>query len=256
MENHYQKGVDVMIVMDISLSMLAEDMGPGINRLDASKEVVHKFIEGRPKDRIGLISFSGESFTRVPLTFDHKLLKLDLAKVKTLPLIKDGTAIGVALANAVLRLKHSPTDSRIIILLTDGENNTGFIDPETALQIVRKHNIKVYTIGLGSLKNAPIKYPDLNPMGRIIYRRTYVRTRINKKLMQKISSQTGGEFFMATNLPSLERIFKKIDELEAYDIQINKWTKYEEHFQDFLSIGAVLYFLSMLLSLTVFFRGI
>lgn len=254
--NQTQKGVDIMIVMDISLSMLVEDMGR-ITRLDSSKEVVKDFINGRLNDRMGLIVFSGESFTKVPLTFDHELLTSNLSQVKTLPSIKDGTAIGVALANATARLKHSPPDSRIIIFLTDGENNTGFIDPETALEIVRANRIKVYTIGLGSQSGTfPIRYETHDASGRSVYRRIYVHSRINKKLMKKISSQTGGEFFMAKNLMSLKRIFKRIDKMETYEIQINKWTQYEEHFESFLWIGAVVYFLSVFLSLTVFFRGI
>ena len=254
--NQTQEGMDIMIVMDISLSMLVEDMG-GMTRLQASKQVVKEFIAGRPNDRMGLIVFSGESFTKVPLTFDHELLESNLAQVKTLSSIKDGTAIGLALANATVRLKHSPPDSRIIVFLTDGENNTGFIDPETALQLVRKNKIKVYTIGLGSESGTfPIKYEAHDAMGRSSYRKVYVNSRINKELMNKISSQTGGAFFMAKNLTSLKRIFKRIDELETYEIQIDRWTQYKEHFAGFLFTGSLLYFLSVLLSLTVFFRGI
>lgn len=254
--SHSQKGVDIMIVMDISLSMLVEDMGH-LTRLESSKQVVQDFITGRPNDRIGLIVFSGESFTKTPLTFDHKLLKNTLSQVKTLSSIKDGTAIGVALANATARLQHSPLKSRIMIFLTDGENNTGFIAPETALQIVQKNKIKVYTIGLGSQSGTfPIRYEVQNTMGQRFYKKAFINSRINKKLMNKISDQTGGEFFMATSLPSLKRIFKKIDKLETYDIQINKWTRWTEHFEQFLLIGLILYCLSFLLSITVFFRGI
>ena len=255
--NHTQKGVDIMIVMDISLSMLIEDMGSRRTRLESSREVVGEFIDGRPNDRIGLIAFSGESFTKVPLTFDHELLKSSLKQVNILPSIKAGTAIGVALANAVVRLKHSPLESRMIIFLTDGDNNRGFIDPETALQIVRKNKIKVYTIGLGSKNGTfPITYKIQNAMGRSSYKRVYVNSRINTELMKKISFQTGGEFFMAYSLLSLKRVFKKIDALEKYEIQTNKWTQYEEYFESFLLIGTVLYFLSVFLSLTVFFKGI
>ena len=254
--NQTQKGVDIMIVMDISLSMLIEDMNQ-MTRLEASKKVVSRFIEGRPNDRIGLIVFSGESFTQVPLTFDHELLKNSLSQVKPLSSIKEGTAIGLALANATIRLKHSPQDSRIIIFLTDGENNRGFIDPETALQIVRTHKIKVHTIGLGSESGSfPVKYEVKDSMGRSSYKRIYVNSQINKTLMKKISSQTDGEFFMAKNLISLEKIFKQIDKIETYDFQIKKWTKYTEHFNLFLITGTILYFVSLFLSITVFFRGI
>ena len=157
-----QRGLDIMIVMDISLSMLIQDMGKQTGdstRLEASRQVIKEFISYRPYDRLGLIVFSGESFTKVPLTLDHDLLLNSLSKVKTLPTIKEGTAIGVALANGVARLKNSPPKSRIMIFLTDGENNAGFIHPETALQLVKKHKIKVYTIGLGSANGTfPIRY--------------------------------------------------------------------------------------------------
>ena len=252
-----QKGVDIMIVMDISLSMLVEDMGRGITRLDSAKKVVKDFIDGRPRDRMGLITFSGESFTRVPLTFDHKLLKSSLSQVTPLPSLKGGTAIGVALANATLRFMHSPKDSRIIIFLTDGVNNTGFIEPETALEVVRKNHIKVYTIGIGSREGTfPIKYEVSNARGQKFYRRIPIYSEINTDLMKKISYTTNGAFFMAKDLMSLKRIFNRIDLLETYDIQVDKWTRYEEHFKFFLIIGITLYFLSTLLSLIVFFKGI
>lgn len=252
-----QKGMDIMLVMDISLSMLIEDMGSKATRLASAKKVVKDFITGRPSDRMGLIVFSGESFTKVPLTFDQELLQKQLSSVQILPSIKGGTAIGVALANAAVRLKHSPPESRIIIFLTDGDNNTGFIDPETALDVVQKNQIKVYTIGMGSQSGTfPIKYEVEGQRGRRFYRTGYVESRINKDLMKKISSQTGGEFFMAHSLLSLKNIFKKIDKLETYEIQINKWTKKEEKFKDFLLVGFFSYLLSLFLSLTVFFKGV
>ena len=171
--------------------------------------------------------------------------------------MKGGTAIGVALANAALRLHHSPVDNRVIIFLTDGENNAGFIDPGTALGIVIENKIKVYTIGLGSQSGSFIvKQKVLDVRGRGVYKKMLIRSHINKKLMEKISSQTGGKFFMAEDLVSLKEVFRKIDELETYEIQINKWVHYEEHFVSFLLIGAAMYFLSVLLSVTVFFRGI
>ena len=246
-----QEGLDIMIVMDISSSMLVQDMGNS-TRLEASKQVVRDFIEGRPNDRVGLIVFSGEAFTKAPLTFDHDLLKKRLAQVKPLSVIKEGTAIGVALANATARLQHSPEKSRLVIFLTDGENNTGFIDPETALRLTRQNKIKVYSIGIGSAEGTfPVFYPVRGKMRKIL-----ITSKINKKLMKKISNQTGGEFFMAKNLTSLKQIFKKIDKLETYKMEINKWTRWTEYFERPLLAGAVLYFFSLLLSLTVFFRGI
>ena len=258
-ENSYQtqEGLDIMIVMDISLSMLVEDMGANITRLSASKDVVKNFIEGRPQDRMGLIVFSGESFTKTPLTYDHDLLKKNLSEVKTLSYIKSGTAIGVALANSAVRLKSSPEKSRVIIFLTDGENNTGFIDPATALELIKKHKIKVYTVGLGR-KNGPafIKYPERDQSGAIFYRRIKIFSQINTELMSKISKETGGQFFMATSLKSLQSIFNQINQLETYDIKINSQFFYEEHFQSYLKTALFLYILSVLLSLTVFFKGI
>ena len=257
-----QKGLDIMLVVDISLSMLIEDMGAigmGIkrSRLNAAKEVVKDFVNGRPNDRIGLIVFSGESFTQVPLTFDHELLQNQIRKIKTLSSIKSGTAIGVALANATARMKNSPPKSRTIIFLTDGDNNSGFIDPDIALQIVRKNKIKVYTIGIGSRAGTfTIRYEAEDKFGRKFYRKAYVSSQINKDLLKKISSQTGGEFFIAQSLSSLKNIFKKIDELETYEMEINKWTKKKEHFETFLIFGFFSYLLSLFLSLTVFFKGI
>ena len=252
-----QEGLDIMIAMDISLSMMVEDMGPSLTRLSASKQVVKQFVEGRSSDRIGLIVFSGESFTKVPLTYDHELLKQNLLGIKPSSSIGPGTAIGVALANATARLQYSPKKSRLLIFLTDGENNTGFIDPETALDLVKQNEIKVYTIGLGRRSGrfyVKMEYKDIS--GRTVYKKVPIESRINKDLMEKISQQTGGEFFMANSLSSLQEIFSKIDELETYEIKINEWTKYKEYFEVFLLNGFILYLLSVFLSLTVFFRGI
>ena len=252
-----QEGLDIMIAMDISLSMMVEDMGPSVTRLSASKQVVKQFIEGRSYDRIGLIVFAGESFTKAPLTYDHDLLTKNLLEVKPYSSVEGGTAIGVALANATARLQYSPKKSRILIFLTDGENNTGFIDPETALELVKQNEIKVYTIGLGRRSGQFfVTMEDQDSQGRKFYRKVRIRSKINKELMEKISQQTGGEFFMANSLNSLQQVFTKIDELETYEIKINQWTKYKEHFEPVLSAGFVLYLLSVFLSITVFFRGI
>ncbi|MCY4321137.1 MAG: VWA domain-containing protein [Bdellovibrionaceae bacterium] len=252
-----QEGLDIMIAMDISLSMMIEDMGPSITRLSASKEVVKKFIEGRPYDRIGLIVFAGESFTKTPLTYDHDLLKKNLLGIKSYSTVEGGTAIGVALANATARLQYSPKKSRVLIFLTDGENNAGFIDPETALGLVKQNEIKVYTIGLGKKSGQFfVTIEDKDLLGRKVYRKVRIKSRINEELMKKISQQTGGEFFMANNLYSLQNIFNKVSELETYEIKIDKWTKYTEYFENILLIGFILYLLSVFLSITVFFRGL
>ncbi|MDE0091670.1 MAG: VWA domain-containing protein, partial [Oligoflexia bacterium] len=244
MSQQTQEGLDIMIAMDISLSMMVEDMGPSITRLSASKQVVKRFIEGRVYDRMGLIVFAGESFTAVPLTYDHDLLIKNLLEIEPFSSVEGGTAIGVALANATARLQYSPKKSRILIFLTDGENNTGFIDPETALELVKQNEIKVYTIGLGRKSGQFfIKMEDQDSQGRKFYRRVRIKSRINKELMEKISQQTGGEFFMANSLSSLQQIFTKIDELETYEIKINQWTKYEELFEPVLLAGFILYLL-------------
>ena len=254
-----QDGLDIMVVMDVSLSMLIEDMDDrnAVTRLEASKKVVQQFIKGRSFDRIGLIAFSGESFTKAPLTYDHKLLEQSLSELGIDSSMEPGTAIGVALANSLARLKSSPEKSRIIIFLTDGENNTGFIDPETALDLVKKNKIKVYTVGLGRRDgDFFIKYEDRDLKGRPIYRQARISSRINKELMQKISKETDGRFFMANSFQSLQNIFNQIDKLETYEIKTNTFALYEEHFADFLWSGFILYFISVFLSLTVFFRGV
>ncbi len=251
------KGIDIMIVMDISLSMLLKDMGGGLTRLESAKQVVSRFVKGRISDRIGLIVFSGGSFTKVPLTLDYDLVLKSLSEVKTISTIKQGTAIGVALANALVRLKHSSQESRVIVFLTDGDNNAGFIDPETAVKMVRKNKIKIYTIGLGSMSgDNTVVLEDVDRYGRKIKQRARINNYINKDLMKKMAKETKGEFFMAKSLTSLKNIFDRIDKLEKQEIKIHKWIEYEEHFPYFLKIGIFLYFLSLVLSITVFFRGV
>lgn len=251
------KGVDIMIVLDISLSMLVEDMGKSITRLEAAKKVVSQFIKGRISDRVGLIVFSGESYTRVPLTLDYELLLKNLSQVETTSSIKQGTAIGVALANASARLSHSDISSRIIVFLTDGENNSGSIDPLTSLSIVKDDNIKVYPIGVGKFTGkVPIRYTSKNPFGQDITRTIYIESRINKKLMKKMAKETDGQFFMADNLGNLEAVFQKINQLEKQDIEVNKWTEYSEEFVNFLKLGLFSYVMGLFLLLSVFFRGV
>ena len=253
------KGIDIMIVLDISLSMLVEDMGVQITRLKAAKAVVSDFIKGRISDRIGLIVFSGESYTRIPLTLDYDILLDNLSRVSVVSpgQLRQGTAIGVALANAAARLRHSPQESRVVVFLTDGDNNTGSIDPLTALKIVREEGVKVYTIGLGRKSgHAPVRHPIIDAFGRKRMQVIHVITRINEKLMKRMAQETGGKFFMARNLSGLQSIFSEIDNLEKQEITVNKWTEYHEKFSDYLLPGVFLYALALLLSLTVFFRGV
>jgi len=249
-----QEGLDIMLVMDISLSMLVEDMSGKlpITRLVASQTVVREFIKKRNFDRMGLIAFSGESFTKVPLTYDYELLKSSLSQLDVDASIEPGTAIGVALANSVARLKSSPSNSRVIIFLTDGENNTGFIDPETALDLVKKNDIKVYTVGLGQRSgDFLIRYKTQEG----VYRKARISSHINTELLQKISKETNGEFFMANDFQSLQKVFDQIDKLETYEIKTDEFSIYEEHFQEFLWLGFLFYLISVFLSLSVFFRG-
>ena len=253
------KGIDIMIVMDVSLSMLVEDMGVQVTRLKAAKAVVSDFIRGRVSDRIGLIVFSGESYTRVPLTLDYDILLDNLSRmnVASAHQIRQGTAIGVALANAAARLRHSPEKSRVVVFLTDGDNNAGSIDPLTALKIVQEEGIKVYTIGLGRRSGrAPVRYPVIGASGRKKMQVMYVITRINEELMKQMAQSTNGKFFMARDLSGLQAVFSEIDRLEKQEITVNKWTEYDEKFADYLKPGVFLYALALLLSLTVFFRGV
>ena len=249
------KGIDIMMVLDISLSMLVQDMGEGHTRLASAKKVVAEFIQGRVSDKIGLILFSGESYTSVPLTLDYQVLLQKLSQVRATSSIKSGTAIGLALANATARLRHTQRNP-VIVFLTDGENNAGSIDPLTALKLVKSQKIRVYTIGLGRINGrAPIRYEHTSPSGRIQNQVLYVNTRINKKLMKQMAVSTGGRFFQAKDVQNLARIFSEINKLEKQEIVVNKWTEYKELFTLPLSWALAFYSLSILLGLLVFFRG-
>ena len=242
-------GIDIMIVLDISFSMMVEDMNPG-NRLSAAKQVISQFIGELHSDRVGLILFSGESYTKIPMTLDYMLVQEELEKVETSADIQQGTAIGVALANAVSRLRHS--SSRVIILLTDGENNAGNISPSTAIALAQKYDIKIYSIGIGDAKTGriPIKKRDTLGRERTIY--VAIQSKINKKLLSDISSQTNGKFYLAKSLKNLEEIFQEIAKIEKSPIPIQKHQTKQEHFQEYLKSALFLYILSLILSLTLF----
>lgn len=243
------EGIDIMIVLDISFSMMVEDMNPG-NRLSSAKRVIGQFVEELHSDRVGLILFSGESYTKIPLTLDYTLIQEELQKVETSADIQQGTAIGVALANAVSRLRHS--SSRVIILLTDGENNAGNISPSTAIALAQKYNIKIYSIGIGKNKagRIPIKERDLLGRERTIY--ATIHSKINKKLLSDISSQTNGKFYLADSLKNLKEIFEEIGKIEKSPIPIQEHKMKQEHFQKYLKPALFLYLLSLVLSLTIF----
>lgn len=232
------EGIDIIIASDISGSMLAEDFKP--NRLEASKDVAMQFIDGRPDDRVGLIVFSSESFLQCPLTIDHVRLKTLYSKIKS-GMITDGTAIGDGLGLSVYHLKKSEAISKVIILLTDGINNTGSLDPLTATEIAKKFGIRVYTIGVGSKGTAP--YPVMTPWG-MQYQNMEVQ--IDEDLLQQIAQGTGGKYFRATNKQKLEEIYSEIDTMERSKIDVTRFSKGNPEFLIFVAAAAFLILLELL----------
>lgn len=249
------EGIDIVVALDISDSMLIEDMKPAENRLEASKETIRDFIKGRISDRIGLVVFSGESYTRVPLTLDYKVLQQSLAEVNTTRTIKMGTAIGVALANAVGRLRDSTAKSRIVIFLTDGENNSGTIDPATALDIAKGYKVKIYSIGMGRDGQAQLPVFITTPTGRKIKRYRPMHSKVNEELLTKMATETGGKFWRATTSQGLKQVFNTIDRLEKTKIEVNKFVQYDEKFYIYLLIGVFSYILSVFLGRTLLRRS-
>jgi Ca-activated chloride channel family protein len=227
-------GIDIMLVMDLSSSMLSQDFNP--NRLEVSKQVAKDFVDKRMYDRIGLVVFSGESFTQTPVTTDHNILK-DFLDNLEVGMVEDGTAIGMGLATAVNRLKDLDTKSKIIILLTDGDNNAGYIQPMTAAEIAQELDVKVYTIGVGSegFAKSPIsKMSD----GRYVFGRT--RVKIDEKLLREISEMTKGKYFRATDETSLQKIYDEIDKLEKTEIEVTTFKRYKDKYRFFLLGGLIL----------------
>jgi len=233
------QGIDIVIALDVSGSMLARDFQP--DRLEAAKAKAAQFLENRPNDRIGLVVFAGESFTQCPLTIDHKVVDKMLSEIKN-GLIEDGTAIGMGLATAVSRLQESETQSKVVILLTDGVNNSGFIDPMTAVEAALEYNIRVYTIGVGRKGTAP--YPVQTPFGT-----TYqnMEVEIDEDLLQQIANETGGKYFRATNNQALENVYEEIDQLEKSRIQVTRISRKTEQFYWFLIIGGIILLTEILL---------
>ncbi len=243
-ENITTEGIDIVLVTDVSGSMLAEDFRP--NRIEAAKEVAVEFVESRPDDRIGFVVFAGESFTQCPLTLDHDVLRTLIAGVKP-GLIEDGTAIGMGLATAVSRLKDSKGISRVIVLLTDGVNNQGSIDPMTAAGIASTFGIRVYTVGVGTRGTAP--YPVQTPLGTQ-YRNVPVE--IDEELLKNIADQTGGRYFRATDNNRLKGIYEEIDRLEKSKIEVTQFRRHKEDFYTAGFAGGILLLVEVLLSLTLF----
>ena len=243
-EKVFREGIDITVVLDISGSMLAEDLRP--NRLDAAKEVAEDFIIGRLNDRIGLVIFAGESFTQCPLTTDYDVL-IDLLHDVRTGYLEDGTAIGEGIANAVNRMKSSKSKSKVMILLTDGVNNMGSIDPATAAEIAQTFGIRIYTIGVGTRGMAP--YPVQTPFG-IQYQPMPVE--IDEDMLRQVASITDGEYFRATSNQKLTEIYEQIDELERTKIEVTEFHRYTELFYDFVLLGLGLLLLELLLSAFVF----
>jgi Ca-activated chloride channel family protein len=237
------EGIDIMISLDISGSMQAMDFKP--NRLEAAKEVAIDFINGRPNDRMGLVIFAAESFTQCPLTVDHTVLS-NLFRDVRIGMLEDGTAIGMGLATAVNRLKDSDSKSKVIILLSDGENNSGTIAPLTAAEIARTFGIRVYTIGVGTIGTAPV--PINTVFGQQIQQ---VEVKIDEAMLSEIAKITGGQYFRATNRAALENIYKEIDEMEKIKIEVQEYTRYAEHFLPFALIATLLLLLEIVLRNTV-----
>lgn len=240
------EGIDITLAIDVSSSMLARDLKP--NRLEATKEVASDFVNGRPNDRIGLVVYSGESYTQTPLTSDHKVLQNSLADLRN-GLIEDGTAIGMGLATCVSRLKDSKAKSKVAILLTDGENNKGEVAPITAAQLAKEFNIRVYTIGVGSKGTAP------TPVGRkmgggYVYRNVPVN--IDEELLKEIAQATGGLYFRATDNEKLQEIYGEIDKLEKTKLKELKFYTYDEKFDLFAMLALGFFMLETVLRFTLF----
>ena len=248
------EGIDIVIALDVSDSMLIEDMPPQLNRLESAKETIQKFIEARSSDRIGLVIFSGEAYTRIPLTLDYPLILETVRNIETSRNIKMGTALGVALANASARLKNSNAKSRVVIFMTDGENNSGTIDPETALEIAKGYQLKIYSIGIGRDGETQIPVFITDPLGNKIKRYQPFTSTVNEDLLGRMATETGGKFYRASTGSALEKIFSEIDRLEKTKVDINKYTKYTELYFPYLAIAVVLYILSYLLSQTILRR--
>ena len=241
------KGIDIIIAVDVSSSMLAQDLKP--NRLDALKSVAKEFIKDRVSDRIGLVVYAGESYTKTPVTSDKSVILNSLDAINFDGVIEDGTAIGMGLATSVNRLKDSKAKSKVIILLTDGVNNSGFIDPNTAADLALSFGIKTYTIGLGSNGNAlaPIA---INPNGTFRYGLTKVE--IDEKLLESIAKQTGGLYFRATDNERLKDIYQEINKLEKTEAEEFKYLNAQEIYRKFALISFLFVFLEWFLRSTIF----
>ena len=246
-KNNDVNGIDIVIASDVSSSMLAKDLKP--NRLEALKDVATTFVNERIGDRIGLVVYAAEAYTKVPVTSDKVMILDAIANIKYDNVLEDGTGIGMGLATAVNRLKESKAKSKVVILMTDGVNNSGFLDPIMASQIAADLGIKVYTIGIGTNGNALFPYA-IAPNGEVLYRMKPVE--IDEKLMKEIAQNTGGKYFRALDNQGLEGIYKEIDKLETTKIEELKYVNYDEKFRIFAGLAGLLLLFEVLLRNTIF----
>lgn len=233
------EGIDIILCIDVSGSMTAQDFTP--NRMEAAKRVAADFVDHRVSDRIGIVIFAGESFTQSPLTTDHYVLKSQIELIRN-GLLEDGTAIGSGLATSVDRLRNSKSKSKVIILLTDGVNNGGLIDPSTAKEIAKAFKVKVYTVGVGTDGYAPT--PVSTPMGIVMQNE---KVSIDETLLKNIANETGGEYFRATDNKSLKKIYTKIDQLEKSKVEVTTFHRYTEKFYPFVFAALLLLFIEIVL---------
>ncbi len=240
------EGIDIMLALDVSASMLSRDFQP--NRLEATKLLAADFVRQRQNDRIGLVIYSGESFAQCPITFDHEVLTSIIESIEP-GILKDGTAIGMGLASAVNRLKESKAKSGIIILMTDGENNSGDIDPMTAAELAKEYDIKVYTIGIGTTGVAET-FQGVDRYGEYIY--GMARVQIDEELLDRIARRTDGQYYRATNEENLKNIYAEINRLEKSAIDTNITKQYKDTFRPWLLASVILMMLWWILSLTYF----
>jgi Ca-activated chloride channel family protein len=241
------KGIDIVVAVDVSGSMLAKDFKP--NRMEALKRVASVFVDERPNDRIGLVVYASESYTKSPVTSDKAVIQEAIASIKYDNVLQDGTGIGMGLATAVNRLKDSKAKSKVIILMTDGVNNAGFIEPETASDIAQQYGIKVYTIGIGTNGMAESPYA-LGPNGQLIFR--MMKVEIDEQLMKNIARKTGGKYFRATSNDKLAQIYNEINKLETTEIEELKFYDYDEKFRPFVLLAGFLLLLEIGLRNTVY----
>ena len=239
-------GIDIIMAIDVSASMLAKDLKP--NRLDALKNVADEFIKNRVSDRIGLVEYAGESYTKTPLTTDKSIILKSLREIKYNNIIEGGTAIGMGLATSVNRIKDSKSKSKVIILLTDGVNNAGFIDPLTAAELAKEYDIKIYSIGLGTngLALSPV---GINARGKLNY--ANIQVEIDEELLTQISEMSGGKYFRATDNSKLKEIYNEIDKLEKTEIEEFKYYSVDEKFRVFLIPAILLIAFELLMIFTI-----